>query len=205
VRAERLQSNRLDVEQWLAVGGNVGATPTGSIPGELMVSGVGSLVLFDDDEGARLWLTPNAINWDEVALQASMTALDVWGVDYGRGRFVALFNNKFAGGADTADGNSDEIWTSVDGRHWGQANVLGTDMRSPHSRLARPGFASSGATGRIVQSSGRRTTGPNGRPRPDVLTGDPDRRNWSRPSRLKARSREVRQGLGCSLSLPESF
>src|ERR1019366_6691823 len=95
-----------------------GVTPTGSIPGELMVSGSGSLLLFDDDEGTRLWLTPTGGGWDEVTLPATMNALDVRGVVYGRSRFVAMFNNKFAGGANTAFGNNDEIWTSADGRHW---------------------------------------------------------------------------------------
>ena len=117
-----------------------GATPTGSIPGELMVSGAGSLLLFDDDEGTRLWLTPNAVNWDEVALPASMTVLDVSDVEYGRGRFVALFINKFAGGANTTYGNSDEIWTSLDGRHWGRANVPGTDMRFTALTFGSAGF-----------------------------------------------------------------
>jgi hypothetical protein len=124
-------------KQWIATWG---VSPTGSIPGELMVSGSGSLLLFDDDEGTRLWQTRNGIKWEEASLPASMTALDVRGVVYGAGRFVAMFNDKFAGGANTAYGNSDEIWTSVDGRHWIEARVPGTALRLDSLSVGPKGF-----------------------------------------------------------------
>lgn len=138
-----------------------GAVPTGSIPGELMVSGSGSLLLFDDDEGTRLWITPNAVRWDEVSLPASMNALDVLDVVYGRSRFVAMFNNKFAGGANTTYGNSDEIWTSADGRRWIQANVPGSELRLSSLTVGPAGFLLAGsdnAHSSVVWKSGSGTT-----------------------------------------------
>src|SRR5580658_1321201 len=80
--------------QWTAAWGNSGVT--GSIPGEELVSGPGTLLLFLNDEGTRLWSTTDAVTWHQVVLPKTMSALDVTRVSFGHGRFVAILNNKYA-------------------------------------------------------------------------------------------------------------
>ena len=101
--------------EWTATWGTVAR---GSIPGEQFVVGPDRLLLFNADEGTALWYSTDAVTWQQVPLPPAMTALVVRGAVWGHGRFVAILNNKYAGGPNTAYGESDTVWTSTDGATW---------------------------------------------------------------------------------------
>ena len=102
-----------------------GAPPTGSIAGELLIAADGTLLLFNDDEGTRLWLTTNGTTWREIVLPPDMAALGVREVVFGHGRYLAMLNNKYAGAPYTAYGESDAVWASLNGRTWVHATIPG--------------------------------------------------------------------------------
>jgi hypothetical protein len=83
-----------------------GASPTGSFPGEMLLDGQGTLLLFDVDEATRLWSSSNGVSWQEVSLPASMGALGVRDAVFAHGRYEAMLNNKYAGGPNTATANT---------------------------------------------------------------------------------------------------
>jgi hypothetical protein len=87
-----------------------GATPTGSITGEQLVTTTMGLFLFNDDEGTRLWRSTDAINWQQVQLPAAMAVSDIRTVEWGHNRLVAAFFNKYS--------SSEELWTSTNGVAW---------------------------------------------------------------------------------------
>ena len=117
-----------------------GSAPSGSIAGEQLVVTTTALLLFDDDEGTRLWRSTNGINWSEVSLPSDMAALGVRGAVWGHGRAVAILNNKFAGGPNTAYGESDTIWTSTNGTTWAQDSVAGPRLTFDSLHVDATGF-----------------------------------------------------------------
>jgi hypothetical protein len=121
-----------------------GASPTGSIPGELLLKGRGTLLLFDDDEATRLWFSANGVSWQEVKLPVSMGALGVSDAAFGHGRYEATFNNKYAGGRNTDYGQSDTVWTSVDGETWSHDAVPGPPAEFESISVTRSGFRLTG-------------------------------------------------------------
>jgi hypothetical protein len=140
--------------QWTAAWGNTGVT--GSIPGEELVNGAGTLLLFLNDEGTRLWSTTDASSWHQVVLPETMTALDVTHVVFGHGRFVAILNNKYAGGPNTAYGESDAVWSSRNGVTWTAASVVGPPAAFESLTVTPNGFRITG----VLRQSGslRRST-----------------------------------------------
>jgi|ERR1700728_13515 GH24 family phage-related lysozyme (muramidase) len=145
--------------QWTAAWGNTGVT--GSIPGEELVSGAGTLLLFLNDEGTRLWSTTDAITWHQVVLPETVTALDVTRVVFGHGRFVAILNNKYAGGPNTAYGENDAVWTSTNGETWTAASVAGPPAAFESLTVTPKGFRITGAlrqSGSLPQESARPST-----------------------------------------------
>jgi hypothetical protein len=96
----------------------------GSITGEQLIVTSTGLLLFNGDEGTALWHSGDGVTWNKVPLPAAIHALPVIGAVWGHGHVVAIFNNKFAGGPDTAYGESDTVWISPDGVTWHQG-ILG--------------------------------------------------------------------------------
>jgi hypothetical protein len=121
-----------------------GASATGSIPGELLLKGRGTLLLFDDDEATRLWSSSNGVSWQEVTLPASMGALGVSYAAFGHGPYEATLNNKYAGGPNTVYGQSDTVWTSVNGRTWIHDMVPGPPADFESISVTRSGFRLTG-------------------------------------------------------------
>jgi hypothetical protein len=98
---------------------------TGSIAGEDIVASPTGLLLFNDDEGTSLWRSTNTLNWQKVPLPTAMEAFDITKAVWSHNRFVAILRNKFAGGPDTAYGESDAIWTSTGGVTWDRDTISG--------------------------------------------------------------------------------
>ena len=118
-----------------------GSSPAGSIAGEQLVVAPTVLLLFNDDEGTGLWRSTNAVTWRKVLLPPDMAALDVTRVVWGHGRYVAILDNKFAGGPDTAYGESDTIWTSTNATTWRHDPVAGSRLRFASLGVDATGFA----------------------------------------------------------------
>ena len=118
-----------------------GSAPSGSVAGEQLVVAPTALLLFNDDEGTRLWRSTNAISWNEVPLPSDMAALGVRGAVWGHGRYVAILNNKYAGGPNTAYGESDTIWTSTNGMTWTHDTVAGSPLTFASLNVDATGFA----------------------------------------------------------------
>lgn len=117
-----------------------GASPTGSLPGELLLAGPGTVLLFEDDEATRLWSSPNGVSWQEVNLPVSMGALGVRNAVFAHGRYEAMLNNKYAGGPNTTDGQSDAVWSSSNGRTWIDDAVPGPAAAFESISVTRTGF-----------------------------------------------------------------
>jgi hypothetical protein len=117
-----------------------GSAPSGSIADAYLAVAPNSLLLFNGDEGTKAWRSTNGINWSAISLPSDMAALVVRGAVWGQGRFVAILNNKFAGGLDTAYGESDTIWTSETGLMWTQDAVAGSPVRFASLRVGAIGF-----------------------------------------------------------------
>ncbi|HUC04494.1 MAG TPA: hypothetical protein VL961_03795 [Acidimicrobiales bacterium] len=100
--------------------------------------------LFDDDEGTRLWASTNGIGWRQIALPHPMTALDVTAVVFGHGRFEAVLDNRYAGGPNTAYGESDQVWSSRGGSRWRQGGVPGSTARFDFLAATSRGFVLGG-------------------------------------------------------------
>lgn len=131
-----------------------GAKATGSIAGEFLVASPDDLLLFNADESTNLWESTDTITWHHVALPHAFSALLVRDVVYGHGRFVAILNNKYAGGPVTAYGDSDTLWTSTNGAAWTQAPVPGPAAIFQSVRVEASGFQISGV---FRQGGGRAT------------------------------------------------
>ncbi len=121
-----------------------GAKATGSIPGETLVASPDILLLFNADESTNLWASTDAVTWHHVALPHALSALLVRDVVYGHGRFVAILNNKYAGGPVTAYGESDTVWTSTNGAAWTQEPVPGPAAMFQSVRVEAGGFQING-------------------------------------------------------------
>lgn len=128
---------------WTAAWGNNTAVP-GSIPGTRLVVGAARVLLFDGDEATRLWYSTDAVTWDQVALPETMAALVVEGAVFGHGRFVAIFNNKYAGGPNAVYGESDTVWTSRNGMTWTPASVAGPPAAFESLTVMPTGFRITG-------------------------------------------------------------
>ena len=124
-------------KQWTSTWGTA---PSGSVAGEQLVVAPTALLLFNDDEGTCLWRSTNAISWNEVPLPPDMAALGVRGAVWGHGRYVAIFNNKYAGGPNTAYGESDTIWTSTNGMTWTRDPVAGSPLTFASLNVDATGF-----------------------------------------------------------------
>jgi hypothetical protein len=122
-----------------------GSAPNGSVAGEQLVVAPTALLLFNDDEGTGLWRSTNAISWNEVPLPSDMAALGVRGAVWGHGRYVAILNNKYAGGPNTAYGESDTIWTSTDWMTWTHDPVAGSRLTFATLNVDATGFTVRGA------------------------------------------------------------
>lgn len=121
----------------------------GGTADEQLVTTPRGLLLFQTDEGTRLWRSTNGESWQRVRLPSDMAALGAVGATWSHGRAVAVLNNKFAGGPGTAYGESDMIWTSTNGATWRQDAVPGA-----------PSFGSVTATASGFLAGGTsRTTG----------------------------------------------
>ena len=142
-------------KQWIPTWGSA---PSGSVAGEILVVAPTALLLFNDDEGTGLWRSTNAISWNEVPLPSGMAALGVRGAVWGHGRYVAILNNKYAGGPDTAYGESDTIWTSTNGTTWTPDPVAGSRLAFSSLDVDATGFAVRGT----ANGSTAEWTSPNG-------------------------------------------
>lgn len=117
-----------------------GSAASGSIAAEQLIVAQNALLLFNGDEGTKAWRSTNGLNWTAIQLPADMAGLVVRGAVWGHGRFVAILNNKFAGGLDTAYGENDTIWTSTNGLMWTQDAVAGSPLRFASLRVDATGF-----------------------------------------------------------------
>jgi hypothetical protein len=117
-----------------------GTSPTGSIPGELLLEGRGMRLLFDDDEATRLWSSLNGVSWHQVDLPASMGGLGVRDAVFAHGRYEAMLNNKYAGGPTTAYGQSDAVWSSLNTQTWIYDKVPGPPAAFDSISETRTGF-----------------------------------------------------------------
>ena len=57
---------------------------------------------------------------------------------------MAILNNKYAGGANTAYGESDTVWTSSDGSAWNLDSVPGSPAAFKSLRVESTGFRLAG-------------------------------------------------------------
>jgi hypothetical protein len=128
-------------KQWTSAWGSA---PSGSIANAYLAVAPSTLLLFNGDEGTKAWLSTNGLNWSRVPLPTDMAGLVVRGVVWGDGRFVAIFNNKFAGGLDTAYGENDTIWTSTNGLMWTQDEVAGSPLSFASLSVDPTGFTVQG-------------------------------------------------------------
>lgn len=117
-----------------------GSAPSGSIPGEQLVVAPTALLLFNDDEGTRLWRSTDATSWEPVVLPSDMAALGVRGALWGHGRYVVILNNKYTGGLNTDYGESDAIWTSKNGVAWTRVPIAGTRLTFASLKVDATGF-----------------------------------------------------------------
>lgn len=117
-----------------------GTAANGSIPGEQLVVGPNILLLFDADESTSLWDSTDAVTWNRVALPGTMAGLVVRDAVFAHGRFVAILNNKFAGGPVTAYGESDAVWSSGDGTTWQLGSVPGPPAAFQSLTVVPTGF-----------------------------------------------------------------
>lgn len=131
-----------------------GAKAGGSIAGETLVASPDTLLLFNADESTNLWESTDAVTWRHFALPPAFAALVVRDVVYGHGRFVAILNNKYAGGPVTAYGESDTVWTSTNGATWTQDPVPGAAAIFQSVSVEPTGFQISGV---FRQGEGRAT------------------------------------------------
>lgn len=127
--------------EWTATWGTVSH---GSIAGEQLVTGPDELLLFNGDESTALWYSSDAVTWQQVPLPPGMTALAVRAAVWGHGRFVAILNNKYAGGPNTAYGESDTVWTSTDGTAWTLDSVHGLPAAFNSLTVDQTGFRIAG-------------------------------------------------------------
>lgn len=130
-----------------------GIPATGSIAGELLVAGRGTLLLFNDDEATRLWSTTDGTIWGAVALPEDMSALGVRDAVFGHGHYLAMLNNKYAGGPNTAYGQSDALWMSADGHTWVHDTVPGPPAALDSLSVDSAGFRLVG----VLRQSGTTT------------------------------------------------
>jgi hypothetical protein len=106
----------------------------------MLLKGRGTLLLFEDDEGTRLWSSSNGVSWQQVDLPATMGALGVRDAVFGHGRYEAMLNNKYAGGPNTAYGQSDTVWSSLNGQTWIHDTVAGPSAAFDSISVTRTGF-----------------------------------------------------------------
>jgi hypothetical protein len=106
----------------------------------MLLDGRGTLLLFDDDEATQLWSSSNGVSWQEVNLPTSMGALGVRDAVFAHGRYEAMLNNKYAGGPNTAYGQSDAVWSSLKGQTWSHDTVPGPPAAFDLISATRTGF-----------------------------------------------------------------
>ncbi|MGC9221848.1 MAG: hypothetical protein ACP5H2_10945 [Solirubrobacteraceae bacterium] len=150
---------------WIAHDGHwhaVFAAPAeGSLANADLVATRHGLLLFCSQEGTRLWRSTNGRVWRSVRPPDAMAANSLVQAVSNSHTIVALIGNRFAGGPDTAYGESDFIWTSTGGLDWTQRSV--PDRPQFASLTVTPaGFLAAGisrATGRqlIWRSTNGRT------------------------------------------------
>ena len=131
-----------------------GAKATGSIAGETLVAGPHNLLLLYADESTHLWESSDAVTWRSVVLPPAFSALLVRDVVFGHGQFVAILNNKYAGGPVKAYGESDTVWTSTNGATWTHEPVPGPAAVFQTVSVEPTGFQISG----VFQQGGGRAT-----------------------------------------------
>jgi hypothetical protein len=95
----------------------------GGLAGERFSIAGGRLLMFNSQQGTRLWESSDGLVWRAVRLPAEMEmAMDGLGSDGGvastGSRVVAVFNNQYVGTPMRAWGESDFVWTSTDGIQW---------------------------------------------------------------------------------------
>ena len=127
--------------EWTATWGTLAH---GSAAGEQLVVGPDELLLFNGDEGTALWYSTDAVTWQQISLPPAMTALVVRAAVWGHDRFVAILNNKYAGGANMAYGETDTVWTSSDGTAWNVDSVPGLPAAFNSLRVESTGFRLAG-------------------------------------------------------------
>lgn len=102
-----------------------GVEAGGSIAGEILVAAPAVLLLFNGDEATSLWYSTDGVTWNRVNLPDAMSPLVVRAAVWGHDRFVVILNNKYAGSLYTAYGQSDTVWTSIDGTTWTEDSLSG--------------------------------------------------------------------------------
>ena len=127
--------------EWTATWGTLSQ---GSAAGEQLVVGPHELLLFNADEGTALWYSTDAVTWHQVSLPSAMTAQVVRAVVWGHGHFVAILNNKYAGGPNTSYGESDTVWSSTAGTVWSLDSVSGSSAVFNSLVVVRTGFRIAG-------------------------------------------------------------
>jgi hypothetical protein len=99
---------------------------TGTVQ-RLVVTPQGVLLFDSGTGGTVLWRsTSDGAAFTRVSLPSAMKAFPLTDVTWGHGLTVAVLSNKFAGGPDSAYGESDAVWTSSDGTTWKQAPLRQT-------------------------------------------------------------------------------
>ena len=91
----------------------------------ILATGSGLLLFDGGTGGSALWQSTDGHSFEQVQLPDSMSALTVAAATYGDGRVVAVLRNKYTGGPDTAYGEGDQLWTSLDGATWTRDTLQG--------------------------------------------------------------------------------
>ena len=114
--------------------------------------GPAQLLLFLGDESTALWYSTDGVTWQQVPLSPAMTALVIRGAVWGHGRFVTILNNKYAGGPNTAYGESDTVWASTNGITWTQDSIPGQQAAFSSLGVDPSGFRIAGVFGQARAS-----------------------------------------------------
>lgn len=118
----------------------------GSVAGEQLVVTPRSLFLFNSDEGTKSWLSIRGTKWTSISIPADMAASSLISAVWGRGRLVALFDNKDAESQNRSYGNSDAIWTSINGVTWRRDSIHGVSLLETLT-MSASGFFLGGESG----------------------------------------------------------
>jgi hypothetical protein len=111
----------VDGSAWSEVWNAGGVTLGTDVAQELVATPSGVLLFGVGDFKTLLWRSTNRTSFEPVTLPPAMGALRVVSATWGHGLVVAILSNK-----NTADGESDSVWTSKDGSTWKQATLGGT-------------------------------------------------------------------------------